>query len=165
MKRSNLALLVMLVLSGAVFGQGGNPEVKVRITATIEDYIEMITLSDIDVGTVVAGEDYLRLNARNDPGAGIIKINGRANASVQINFSAQVEMINLSSNTSLTVNYNVSGNGENNQSASDVFTTNPMTVVLNHNGEYYLWIGCSFSLQDLVPGQYDGDFVVEVDYI
>ena len=147
-----------------IFGQQGNPEVKVRINATVMDYIEMITLADIDVGTVIPSDDILRLDPRTDQGAGIIKVHGRQNAAVQITYSSQVNMVNLASNTTLAVTYSVSGNFENDQTASDLFTTNPRTVTLNSEGDYYIWIGCEFNMLDLVPGQYDGDFVVEVDY-
>ena len=62
------------------------------------------------------------------------------------------------------MNYLLSGGPENNQSASVQFTSNPATVVLNADGVYFIWIGCRFSLKNLVSGQYDGDFIVEVDY-
>lgn len=145
-------------------GQSGNPEIKVQVSATVVDYLEMITLADIDVGTVIPSKDMLRLDPRNDQGAGIIKIQGRANSSIQIAYSSQIQMVNLATNSALTVNYSVSGSANNDQSASELFTTNPANVLLNNNGEYILWIGCEFSLTDLVSGQYDGDFVVEVDY-
>jgi len=158
-----ITLIVMLSI-GYADGRNGNPDVKVRIAATVVDYLEMITLSDIDVGTVIPGDDILRLDPRNDTGAGMIKIRGRRNSSIQLSYSAQVEMVNLTTNTTLAVNYSVAGNTDNNQSASDTFTINPTTVTLNNSGEYFLWIGCEFSLLNLSPGQYDGDFVVEVDY-
>ncbi|MCF6238153.1 MAG: hypothetical protein L3J79_04950, partial [Candidatus Marinimicrobia bacterium] len=130
----------------------------------VGEYHEMMTLADIDVGTVIPSDDMLRLDPRTDQGAGLIKIVGRVNASIQISYSGQIEMVNLATSTSMTVSYSVSGNESSEQSLSELFTTNPETVTLNSNGEYYLWIGCAFSLLDLVPGQYDGDFVVEVDY-
>lgn len=139
-------------------------DVKLNISATVVDYLEMITLANIDVGTVIPSEDILKLDPRTDQGAGLIKVEGRQNSSIQVAYSNRVEMVNIATNTPLTVMYTVSGNQGNSQSASEIFTTNPETAFLSSTGEYYLWIGCSFSLLDLVPGQYDGDFVIEVDY-
>ena len=157
-------MVLFLLLNGEALGQLGSPDLKVKISATVVDYLEMVTIADIDVGTVIPSDDVLHLNPRLDQGAGIIHIRGRENSSVQITFSSQVEMVNISSNSTLTVNYSVSGNREGDQSASVLFTTNPANVILSNNGEYTLWIGCEFSLLNLVSGQYDGDFVVDVDY-
>ncbi|NQV49653.1 MAG: hypothetical protein HQ507_04115 [Candidatus Marinimicrobia bacterium] len=157
-------MIIAVLYLAPLFGQGTSSSVSVKVTANVVQFIEMITLADIDVGTVIPSEDMLRLDPRTDQGAGIILVQGYADASIQISYSAQVEMVNLSTQTPLTVNYSVSGNGENLQSASTLFTSNPETVALNDKGEYYLYIGCAFSLLDLVPGTYDGDFVIEVDY-
>ncbi|MCF7808003.1 MAG: hypothetical protein K9M49_04500 [Candidatus Marinimicrobia bacterium] len=157
-------LLLLVLFSTLGLAQSDSPTVTARITATVEDYIEMVTLSNIDVGMIIPTEDMLRLDPRSDQGAGLILISGQKNASAQIAFTAHVEMTNFASDIPLNVYYNISGNGENNQSASEIFTTNPMTVNLSSIGTYYLWIGCEFSLKDLVPGSYDGDFVIEVDY-
>lgn len=164
MRRSVNILFTVVILVTLAQAQPGSPSVSARITATVEDYIEMVTLSNIDVGMIIPSEDMLRLNPRSDQGAGLILISGQRNASVQIAFTAHVEMINFRSDIPLDVYYTISGNGENNQSASEMFTSNPMTVDLSSIGTYYLWIGVEFSLKDLVPGSYDGDFVIEVDY-
>lgn len=159
--------IFLLLAFGLSFGQNSTTDqtnVSVSISATVMDQIQMITLSDIDVGTVIPSEGILRLDPRQDQGAGLVKVLGRKNSSVQITYSNQVEMSNIASNTTLLVNYSLGGYRENDQTASEVYTTNPVAVNLNGEGEYFLWIGCSFSLKDLVPGQYDGDFVLEVDY-
>lgn len=157
-----LALLLTLVSSGIT--QDRSKQATTRVEAEVIEFLEMITLADIDVGTVIPSEDILRLDPRTDSGAGIIKVQGRPNSNIQVSFSNKIEMINLATNRTLSVTYRVSGNRENDQSASDIFLTNPENVVLNSMGEYFLWIGCEFSMADLVSGQYDGDFVIDVDY-
>ncbi|MBL7027963.1 MAG: hypothetical protein ISR88_05985 [Candidatus Marinimicrobia bacterium] len=164
MKYSKLILIIFLVLVCSVVALGQDSQAKVRIEATVFEYLEMITLADIDVGTIIPSEGTLRLNPRTDAGAGIIKLQGRPNTAVQVSFSGQIEMVNIASNTTLSVTYRVSGNSDNDQAASDIFTTNPAYIELNNIGEYYLWIGCEFSMDNLVSGQYDGDFVLDVDY-
>jgi hypothetical protein len=156
-----------MLVGMSIFGQSSTPgktSVSVTIAATVINQIQMITIADIDVGTVIPSDDILRLDPRTDQGAGIIMIQGRENASIQISYSAQVAMVNASTNADLVVDYTVCGNLENRQPTSVLFTSNPTTVTLNNNGEYFLFVGCSFSMSELVSGQYDGDFVVEVDY-
>lgn len=161
-----LFFIIVVCLIWPSYGSAQDPKTRAEVTiqATVMDHLEMITLANCDVGTVVPSEGTLRLNPRTDSGAGIIKILGRPATSVQVTYSSQVQMVNVISNTELLVTYAVSGNKYNDQSASEIFTTNPQNVILNNEGEYYLYIGCEFSMENLVSGQYDGDFVIEVDY-
>jgi len=164
MKLLNLTLLLLALLVNSGFAQKQQTGAKTRVEAEVVEYLEMITLADIDVGTIIPSQDVLRLNPRTDSGAGIIKVQGRPNSKVQVSFSSQIEMVNVATSNTLTVTYQVSGNKDNDQSASDIVTTNPEVIELNDTGEYYLWIGCEFSMANLVSGQYDGDFVIDVDY-
>ena len=157
-------LIIIIILSSMGLAQTNRSSVNVSVSATIQDYLDMITLADIDVGTVIPSDDRLVLNPQTDQGAGIIMIRGRENASIQVGYSAQVEMINQSTSSTLLVQYSVFGNAENLQSSSTILELNPETVTLSGGGEYFLYIGCSFGLANLEQGQYDGDFVIEVDY-
>ncbi len=164
MKLFNFTLLLLTLLINSGFAQKQQTEATTRVEAVVIEYLEMITLADIDVGTIIPSQDILRLNPRTDSGAGIIKVQGRPNSKVQVSFSSQIEMVNVATSSTLTVTYRVSGNKDNDQSVSDILTTNPEIIKLNDIGEYYLWIGCEFSMANLVSGQYDGDFVIDVDY-
>ncbi len=162
-----IRFIAPIIFVALVFGQGtaGTPtDVKLGISATVVDYIEIITLSDITVGTVQPSQVEIRLDPRLDQGAGIIKVQGRAESSIRIAYTQQVEMVNSVTNHMLTVTYNLSGNAENEQSTSVPIMENPITVDMSTTGEYYIWIGCYFNLLGITPGNYDGDFVIEVDY-
>lgn len=162
-KRFQIYTLLLLALSSRLAAQGAS-SVEINVSARIQDYIEMVTLADIDVGTIVPSEEILRLDPRTNSGAGIIMIQGQKDKSVLVNYSKVVEMVHSNSNSVLPVTYEVSGSVENQPSTSVLFTTNPESIELNEKGEYYLFIGCSFNLNLVKPGQYDGDFVIEVDY-
>lgn len=164
MKSFNKIFILVLIIASWANGQKGVPGVDIHISATVEPTIEMSTIANIDVGTIVPSEDRLKLDPRKDKGAGLIMVTGQGGAEVQISFTSYVEMINIATDIPLQVFYSVSGNEENNQSASELFTENPTSITLSLAGEYYIWIGCEFELKDIVAGQYDGDFVIEVDY-
>lgn len=138
--------------------------IELSISATVVDQIEVITIADIDAGIILPGESEKVISPILDGGAGILRLEGLKNSSIQVSYSQQVTMTNLLTNQPLFMNYMVSGGPESNQSVSTLFTTNPANVTLNADGVYYLWIGCRFSLIGLMPGQYDGDFLIEVDY-
>ena len=157
-------LFVVLALSSTLFGQEDGTSNELNVSATVVDQIEVITLADIDAGTVLPGQSEKVISPTTDGGAGLLRLEGQANSSIQVSYSKQVTMSNLASSQPLLMNYMLSGGPEDNQSASVVFTSNPANVALNAEGVYFIWVGCRFSLENLVPGQYDGDFIVEVDY-
>lgn len=162
--KMNQFIIVLLAVGSAVLGQQKNSPQDINISATVVEQIEVITLSDIDAGIVLPGQEEKLISPITDDGAGVLRLEGQGNSSIQVSYSKQVTMTNLSTNQPLLMNYLLSGGPENNQSASALFTSNPATVVLNTEGVYFIWIGVRFSLENLVPGQYDGDFIVEVDY-
>ncbi|MBC8191023.1 MAG: hypothetical protein H8E18_01460, partial [FCB group bacterium] len=147
-----------------LLGQQENSSRDLNVSATVVDQIEVVTLSDIDAGIVLPGQTEKLISPITDGGAGLLRLEGQANSSIQVSYSKQVTMTNLETNQPLLMNYLLSGNTENNQSASMLFTTNPENVSLNAEGIFFIWVGCRFSLKGLVPGQYDGDFLVEVEY-
>jgi len=73
----------LVLLCGKGFAQESRfdkASIDISISATVISYLEMITLSDIDVGTVQPSQIEVRLNPRLDQGAGLIKIKGRRTA-------------------------------------------------------------------------------------
>jgi len=163
MKKLTHILLTFVFQALLLHGQDRS-STEINVSVIIKDYIEITTISDIDAGSVTPSSDILRIDPRTDSGAGIILLQGQKNKSVVVNYSPIVEMTHSESDMILVVNYEVSGSEENIQSNSTIFLENPEVVQLSDEGEYYLYIGCSFSLEEIRPGQYDGDFVVEVDY-
>ncbi|NQT96488.1 MAG: hypothetical protein HQ562_01975 [Candidatus Marinimicrobia bacterium] len=163
-----LKYLTLIILSlSLLMGQSDRfdqASIELNISATVVDFLEMITLSDIDVGTVQPSQMEIRLDPRLDQGAGLIKIQGRQSSSIRIAFTQQVEMVNSATNHTMSIMYNLSGNSLNEQSSSNPINENPVSVNMSSNGEYYIWIGCYFSLAGVTAGTYDGDFVIEVEY-
>ncbi|NQV30686.1 MAG: hypothetical protein HQ508_07355 [Candidatus Marinimicrobia bacterium] len=157
--------ILFIGLSALLIGQDDQgSSFDLNISAMVVDQIEVITLADIDAGIILPGQSEKIISPITDSGAGILRLEGQGGSSIQISYSQQITMTNLLTDTPLLMNYMISGGPENNQSASVIFTSNPATVALNPDGVYFIWVGCSFSLEGLVPGQYDGDFIVEVDY-
>jgi len=136
----------------------------INVTATVLGTIEMITLQDIDIGVVTPSMEFIIVNPGEDQGAGLIKFTGQPSLGIRIVFSQTVVMVSGEGNT-LTVQYLVNGNNTNEQGTSVPLEESPAQVALNNDGEYFVWIGCQIDISEVVPGQqYDGDFVIEVDY-
>ncbi len=160
-------ILLSLIIGASIsLAQNSDPlsaSVEVSISANIREYLETITLNNIDVGTIQPSQQEIRLNPRLDQGAGLIQIRGSAGTDIRVSFTQQVEMVNSTTNHIMTVYYSLSGNDVNEQNSSSPIADNPTEAILNSRGEYFIWIGCYFSLDGVTPGQYDGDFVIEVE--
>ncbi len=94
-----LVLIPLLSLILAQTDRFDQASIELNISATVVDFLEMITLSDIDVGTVQPSQLEIRLDPRLDQGAGLIKIQGRPTASTRFAYTQQVEMVNTASLT------------------------------------------------------------------
>ncbi len=157
-------LSVTLTLGAQDTDSWRSASVQVNVDAVvIESTIKIEMLSYLDVGEVQPSQRSVYVDPSVDQGAALVKMTGRPRASVQITYTEYMEMANPM-NSSLMVEYLVNGNGWNNQVTSTVLHRNPVSIQLNNNGEYFLWIGCRFALEDVTTGQYDGEFVLEVEY-
>jgi len=138
--------------------------VLVNVTAVVQNAsVQMEMLTGLDIGEVQPSQKVIFVDPAMDPGAALIRLLGRPHAIVQVTYSESMEMTNAI-NQVMEVHYLVNGEEENEQFASTRFDQNPVVIRLNDQGEYYLWIGCRFIVENAVRGQYDGEFLLEVEY-
>jgi len=160
--------ILILILISNLWAQD-IPESKVSstmfVSVTISSSLELITLRDINIGTVMPSQIQVIVDPINDQGAGLIKVSGAPFTNLKLDFSQQVEMVNSITSGILLVKYSLSGSPTNEQNSSFQITEIPSNISLSDKGEYFLWVGCSFNLSNIEPGNYDGDFGIEVDYI
>ncbi len=100
-----IIVLAFITLFATGVAQENSSSVELHVSATVVDQIEVITLSDIDAGTILPGNEEKVISPILDGGAGILRIEGQRNSSVQISYSKQVTMINLFTNNPLMMNY------------------------------------------------------------
>ncbi len=158
-----IALMICMSCLSVLRAQDGSG-VDVNISANVIDQIEVITIADIDAGEIIPGPGEKVISPITDSGAGVLRIEGQRNSTVQVLYSKVVTMTNINATQPLIMNYQLSGGQESNQAESNIFQSNPATITLNEEGVYNIWVGCRFKLEGLVSGQYDGDFIIEVEY-
>ncbi|MBN2732061.1 MAG: hypothetical protein JXR26_06510, partial [Balneolaceae bacterium] len=69
------------------------------------------------------------------------------------------------SNSSIDFNYLVAVNSENNQATSELISSDSRIFEMNSEGELFLWVGGRADISTIQPGNYTGDFVLEVEYL
>jgi hypothetical protein len=76
-----------------------------------------------------------------------------------------MSLVNTSGDGTLVCKYSVSGFKSDNQRASQLLDQVERIVQFNENGEFYLWLGGRVDLTRARPGNYDGEFTIQIEYI
>jgi hypothetical protein len=154
-----------------LFAQAGNnnsavsARVAINATATVMDSIEMSTLANITLGSASIGSEQVFINPQLDENSGKLLVTGRPNATIRITYTAQQALSRVGGPESLVFVYYLSGNADDNQLNSETLNVSRTDMRLGSNGRFYIWIGGMVNLQNVVFGQYEGEFSVEIEYI
>ncbi len=90
---------------------------------------------------------------------------GMPNTEFRLNYLPERELTQVDGNSTLTFTYELSGNSEENQSTSELLELDNRNIEFNEEGRYYIWVGGRVNIENAAPGNYEGDFTIEIDYI
>jgi len=137
--------------------------VHVNVSATVIESIEMLTLSDFNIGPVQPSQREIVIDPGQDAGAALLMFSGSPEREIRLTYTPQVQLTKPDA-PSLTAYYSLQGYTENEQGSSVPLEENPATVSLSDEGEYYVWIGVRLNIEQATSGAYDGDCAIEVEY-
>ena len=159
-----LAILFFIFLLSAVHGQNS---ISISASATVVESagIELITLKDITVDESSAQNGSLDISPLTSDKAGKMLVKGKSNSSIRLSYMNQLALVNTTGDGSITFDYIVNGNKEDNQAASQPLDQIERIVQFNDRGEYYLWLGGHVDISNAQPGSYDGEFTIQIEYI
>lgn len=160
-----VALFIVSILTVVPASAQSRDAIAISIGLQIDSSIEIETISNINIGRVRPGDEVITIDPRVDPGAGLLRLSGRAGGVVRISYVQRRELIRVGGGGAIQFEYQMSGNFRDEQSASQLIVTENSDLILSEQGEYFLWIGGTLSLQGIVFGQYEGEFTIEVDYL
>ena len=146
-------------------GNGFSAAVSINATATVMESIEISTVQNISLGSVTPGVIELFVNPQNNEGAGKLLITGRPNSMIRVNYLAQRELVRTGGAETLLFQYVVSGNSEDNQFNSELIDVSRTDVRMGADGRFFIWIGGRVNLSEVVFGNYEGEFGIEIEYI
>ena len=98
-------------------------------------------------------------------GAGLIIAQGLPDRSFRVAVPGVIRLSNKETSSTLEVQVSVSHNSGPDQSSSDYLRDSIREFTLNEQGEYYFWIGGKIDVSDVEPGPYEGQFVLELEYL
>lgn len=173
-KPYNLLLLFMLMFLlclPRITGQNQNGNGRsVNISASalvIGGDIEMETISDMGIidAQRLQQDNVVYINPIFDPEAGIMRARGNPGALIRVSYLEEMEVTRREGPGSLFFVYEVSGYAGDNQRESELLDQIERELRFNEEGEYFFFIGGRVDLTDALPGNYDGEFTIEIEYM
>lgn len=158
-------LVTICLLTTSATAQNSDSEISINVSAELITSIEMITVQSMKLSEAEAVNSIIRINPQNSAFAGKIIAIGQPNAEIRVSFLEKRELTHNQSSSNLLFNYEVAGNSQDNQSSAEILERENRELKLNSEGEFFLWIGGSVDISTASPGNYQGDFTLEVDYI
>ncbi len=140
-------------------------DVNINVSARVISSIEMITIQSMNLSEAESDNDQIRINPLNSTNAGKMIAIGSANSEIRISYLKQRELTQLNGAETLIFNYQVAGNTEDDQSSAELLDRENRDFQFNEEGRFYLWIGGSVDVSTASPGNYQGEFTVDIEYI
>lgn len=111
------------------------------------------------------GQREIYVNPVNSLNAGYMIAVGTPDAEFRLNYLPKRELTQINGTETLTFTYEISGNTEENQATSELLELDNRNIRFNSEGQYYIWLGGRVNIENAAPGNYEGDFTIEIDYI
>jgi len=162
--RTIFALCMFLIFQPGIHAQSS---VNIRASATVVEAtgIQLIPLNDMIIDESYAVNGIIDISPITGEQAGKILVKGKIDALIRLSYLAQQPIVNTSGPGMILCTYVVSGFQSDNQHASQLLDAVEHVPQFNEKGEYYLWVGGRIDLNNARPGNYEGEFIFEIEYI
>lgn len=166
MTRIAYVLTLFFVLSVPALAQEINSfSGRVIVSAKVIQSIELITINTMTFGNTQPGQKEIVVNPVTDPNAGYMIANGTPNTEFRLDYLPVRNLTNTDGVSFLTFEYLISANDIEDQASSELLEDENRTIKFNSNGIYHIWVGGRVNLENARPGNYEGDFTIEIEYI
>lgn len=165
MKRHFTLLFFLIFLTSSLKAQEQNINASIDVSARVIQSIELITVNTISFSNAQPGEEEIYVNPINSNNAGFMIAVGTPEAEFRLNYLPERTLTQVGGDATLTFSYELSGNTEEDQPSAELLDFENRNIQFNLEGRYYIWVGGRVDLSEAVPGNYQGDFTIEIDYI
>ena len=143
----------------------GSQDVSINVSAEVISSIEMITIKSINLSEAEAFNNRIQIDPQRSTNAGKMIAIGTPNSDIRISFLQQRELTQRRGSDNLLFNYEVAGNDQDDQSTAEILDGENRDFEFNDEGRFYLWIGGTVDISVASPGNYQGEFTLEIEYI
>ncbi len=160
-----IILILTFLQASAKAQESQSLSTTVNVAARVAQSIELITVKSMTFGNTQPGQERIYVNPVVDANAGYMIAVGTPEAEFRLNFLQERRLSRIEGPGFLIFTYELSGNDIEDQSSSEIIENENQTLKFNIDGEYHIWVGGIVILTNAQPGNYEGDFTIEIDYI
>lgn len=162
-----ILFVALLFISGSVHAQTADNKVTAQINISTEAVrsIELITVNTMTVGNAQPGQELITINPISSLNAGHMIARGTPEAEFRLDYFTERRLTQIGGPGFLIFRYFLSGSVIEEQATSELLDIENRTLRFNEEGMFYLWVGGEVNLRNALPGDYEGDFTIEIDYI
>jgi hypothetical protein len=164
LKHISIAAVFMVISVGTLSAQNER-QVNINVSAIVNGASETITIQTIDFENIVSFNSIITIDPVTSPRSGKMVARGAPDAEFQINYLQQRELDNSTGSGTIIFNYQIAGNIVDEQSTAEILDQEVRDLSFNNDGEYFIWVGGFTDLSDAEPGNYEGEFTIEIEYI
>lgn len=169
MKKITTILGFLCLCCGVVFSaataQNTGSQFSINVSAEVVSSVEIITIRSIALSEAESENDRIYINPQSSPRAGKMVAVGNPNDKIRISFLNNRALSQQSGAKTLHFQYQVTGNAKDDQATAERLSPENRDFRLNENGRFYLWIGGEVDISAAPPGNYQGEFTLEIEYI
>jgi len=137
----------------------------IDISVNVIQTIEVITIQGMRITKLQPGAKEVIINPINSGDAGFLIAYGSVDSDIRINYAKTKVITQTNGPGVLRFDYSISGNTEENQLASELLVDDARNLRFNNEGAYYIWVGGKINVENALPGNYAGNFTIEIEYI
>ena len=161
-----LILIIFLLIPSSTIAQDDTSvSAQLNINAEVTQSIELITVNPLSLENTQPGQVIITVNPINDLNSGHMVALGTPEAEFRLDYDLEKRLDRIEGPGYLTFRYELSGNTIDDQSTSDIIQYQNRNLRFNNEGTFYIWLGGVLNLENAEPGNYEGDFTIEIDYI
>lgn len=142
-----------------------NITANINVKAEVIQPIELTTVNSMEFGNPQPGQKVISINPVSSANAGFMIAIGTPGADFRLTYAPEVRLTQLEGDATLTFVYQISGNEIESQATSEMFGSQNRNLSFSEAGRYYIWLGGTMNISNAAPGNYVGDFTIEIDYI
>lgn len=160
-------LLFLFILSVQTSAQSNtnSSQGTIVIDAVIIESINLETVQTINFGNARPTDNVIYINPVNSVNAGYMIASGTADVEFRLTYEPRITLNQVEGSGTLVFSYEISGSQDEDQSTSELLNVENRNSVFNSEGKFYIWVGGRINLRNAEPGNYQGDFTIEIDYI
>lgn len=162
--------LIFIILSSvfaicpSIQAQDTQINVQAEVISSISG-VELQSLKSLTLSREDAVNGIITINPASSQNAGKMVAIGAPNAAITINYFQNRELSNTEGPGIITFNYQLTGNEIDDQNSSELIFQDSRNLRLGPDGEFFIWIGGTVDISNAPPGNYAGDFTLEIEYL